>query len=113
MNTQYIFGTTTRHGVLFETVKTISDEHTNLEGFVSCVRTTDIDETTDRFRIIDKFHSTEGIDGKCYDFYTIDSHNTIIDYTKPVKQKAEQNAADIQYVAMMADIPMEEGESNE
>ena len=71
---EYIFGTSTRDGMTVENLKTVGEQHANLSGFCTTVRKfQDGSEATDRFRVLEHYHSAERGD-KMYDWYIIDSH---------------------------------------
>lgn len=69
-----IYGNVRKNGIFVENLKTVGEEHSNLNGFIETVRTYD-DGTTikDRCRILEHYHSYEK-NGICYDWYYIDSH---------------------------------------
>ena len=75
---EYIFGTSARDGVSVENLKTVGEQHTDLQGFCTTVRKfQDGSEATDRFRVLEHYHSAES-GGKMYDWYIIDSHTRSI-----------------------------------
>lgn len=75
---EYIFGTSARDGVSVESLKTVGEQHTDLQGFCTTVRKfQDGSEATDRFRVLEHYHSAES-GGKMYDWYIIDSHTRSI-----------------------------------
>lgn len=104
--TQYIFGTSNKDGVFSETLKTVSESHTDLFGFVETIREYSDRTISDRFRIVRKLRSSEDSSGKCYDWYSIDSHYRETDRTLPIKERQEQDRADIDYIAMEAGIEL-------
>lgn len=68
---------------------------------------------TDNFRVVRKLDSKEDEAGDCYDWYEIDRHSRTVDKTGPLAASAAQNAANIDYIAMMSGIElpgMEDGE---
>ena len=72
---EYIFGSVRRNGVLVENLKTVGNAHTDYNGYVST--RTELEDGTvilDRCRVVEHYHSEEDADGKCYDWYVIDSH---------------------------------------
>lgn len=75
-----------------------------LSGFQSFTKEYDDCFITDNFEILDLIKSEEGIDGEPYTWYTIKGHERIIDKTAKI---AMQNKANIDYIAMMADIDIE------
>lgn len=49
-----------------------------------------------------------------YDWYEIDKHYRVIDNTAPIEKLGKLNSANIDYLSMMADIPLpDEDESEE
>lgn len=73
---KYIFGLT-KQGV--ENLKT-TGERTDYSGEIQLV--TEYDDTiiTDSCEIVEKYHSTEDIEGNCYDWYEVINHNRTIEY---------------------------------
>ena len=68
-----------------ETLRTKGSEHTDLTGFQEVVQEYPDCTITDSFRIVRHYKSDEDAEGNCYDWYLIDSHNRIIDRTKPIQ----------------------------
>lgn len=92
---EYIFGTNTRDGMTVENLKTVGEQHTNLSGFCTTVRKfQDGSEATDRFRVLEHYHSAESGD-KMYDWYIIDSH------TRSMKEAPNRAATAAVRLAMM------------
>ena len=81
---EYIFGSNDFTGE--EVLKTIGAEHSDLSGFQQTVREYPDCTITDSFFVVRKHHSAEDSEGNCYDWYTIDKHNRIIDRTPPLKE---------------------------
>ena len=81
---EYIFGSNDFTGE--EVLKTIGAEHSDLSGFQQTVREYPDCTITDSFFVVRKYHSDEDVEGNCYDWYTIDKHNRIIDRTPPLKE---------------------------
>ena len=81
---EYIFGSNDFTGE--EVLKTIGAEHSDLSGFQQTVREYPDCTITDSFFVVRKYHSDEDAEGNCYDWYTIDKHNRIIDRTPPLKE---------------------------
>ena len=71
---EYVFGYTKRNGVIHENLKTISDTYSELKDYIETVRKYTDSVITDKFRIVDHYHSEEGDDGLFYDWYIIDNH---------------------------------------
>ena len=69
-----------------EVLRTKGDTHTDMSGFCETVRKYPDCTITDSFFVVRKYHSDEDAEGNCYDWYTIDKHNRIIDRTPPLKE---------------------------
>ena len=69
-----------------EVLRTKGDTHTDMSGFCEIVREYPDCTITDSFFVVRKYHSDEDAEGNCYDWYTIDKHNRIIDRTPPLKE---------------------------
>ena len=82
---EYIFGTVLTGGGVTENLKTVGPEHPSLEGYMETRREYDDCTITDRFRIVGHYASEEDSEGKCYDWYNIDSHYRIIDKSERLK----------------------------
>ena len=80
---EYIFGINQLDGK--ETLKTKSEEHTDLAGFQRTVREYSDCVITDSYLIISKIKSSEDTEGNCYDWYEIDKHDRMIDFSKAIK----------------------------
>lgn len=74
----YIFGQ--------NTVKTVGDSHSDLQGFCSIMREYPDQNITDNFTVVEKVKSDEDSEGKCYDWYTIAEHYRYVDRTKTIEQ---------------------------
>lgn len=105
---EYIFGTTVRGGVEIEILKTVGDEHTELSGRVTTTRKYTDRIIEDTFTVAEKYRSKDGADGKKYDWYFIKDHSRDTDWYTP---KAEDIQAQIDYIAMMADVELDTEES--
>ena len=81
---EYIFGKDEHRQS--EVLRTKGDTHTNMSGFCETVREYPDCTITDSFFVVRKHHSAEDSEGNCYDWYTIDKHNRIIDRTPPLKE---------------------------
>lgn len=81
---EYVFGRDERKKE--ETLMTRGNGHTKLTGFCEVVRKYPDCTITDSFFIMRKDKSSEDAEGNCYDWYTIDKHNRIIDRTPPLKE---------------------------
>lgn len=84
---EYIFGNDCSN--LTENLKTVGDEHSNLEGFCEVVREYPDCTITDSFSVVEKTKSDEDSEGNCYDWYIISNHNRIIDKTKDMRSNLE------------------------
>lgn len=107
---EYIFGTNKGK----ELLRTKGDAHTDLTGQQETVREFPGENITDRYRIVRKIDSQEDPAGNCYDWYEIDGHFREIDRSPAVLAELQRNAANIDYVAMMAgvDLPGDGGAEN-
>ena len=81
---EYTFGKDERKQS--EVLRTKGDTHINLKGFCETVQKYPDCTITDSFFVVRKYHSAEDAEGNCYDWYTIDKHNRIIDRTPPLKE---------------------------
>lgn len=110
----YIYGTSTRNGVLHENLKTVGVEHSNLSGYINTVREFgDGTKITDHCRIVKKYASKEA-NGLCYDWYIIEDHYQQTDISQKTQEKLNQLTANLDYLSMMSgvDIPTEGGVSD-
>lgn len=89
-----------------EILKTKCQIHTELTGFQHVVRDFKSEIITDNFRIICKFKSEEDTSGNCYDWYEIDRHYRMIDKTVALREKEEQDRADIDYISLMTGVDL-------
>lgn len=108
---EYIYGTSTRSGVLAENLKTVGVEHSNLSGYINTQRNlADGTKITDRCRIVKKYASKEA-NGLCYDWYIITDHYRETDTTQKTQAAMDKVSANLDYISMMSgiDIPTEEG----
>lgn len=71
---EYVFGTLHRDGVMYENLKTIGKEHSNLKGRVQLIKEHFDSTVTDEFFVIEHYNSDEDAEGNCYDWYLIDKH---------------------------------------
>lgn len=81
---EYTFGKDERKQS--EVLRTKGDTHTDMSGFCEIVREYQDCTITDSFFVMRKNQSSEDAEGNCYDWYTIDKHNRIIDRTPPLKE---------------------------
>lgn len=98
---EYIFGTQDEKEVL----KTKGNAHTDLIGYNQIEQSYPDQSITDHFRIVEKINSKEDSEGNCYDWYEIDRHYRIVN---KVSKQEQKNTANIDYLAMMLDIDLEE-----
>ena len=103
---EYVFGTQKN----LEVLKTKGDEHTNLTGYQQVVRTFPGETIIDNFRVVRKTKREEDSAGNCYDWYIIDRHYRQIDHSKSLEEASNKNAANIDYISMMAGIDLPEEE---
>lgn len=106
---KYIYGISTRFGEPIENLKTISEEHTDLSGYIQTVL--DFDggtKITDNCRIVRKYASKEE-NGVCYDWYLIDNHYRETDTAAKTQSAVDKVSANLDYISMMSgiDIPGE------
>lgn len=92
---EYIFGTVWRDGVEVENLKTVGNQHTNLNGYCHVERNYPDNTITDTFQIGEKYLSKDS-DGVCYDWYTLVYHNRIMDRFSPVKEDIETSINDME-----------------
>lgn len=78
-----------------------------MTGWQEVERTYDDQIITDRFHVVRKIDSFDGLDGSCYDRYEIDRHYRTTDKTPPVKAAEAQNRADIDFIAMETGVELE------
>lgn len=102
----YIFGTVARNRRMVENLKIINTSHTDLKDFQQVIREYPDCVITDNFRVVEKYHEAEGMDGMAYDWYIIDCHYRTIDKTKPIVQKQEQQRADIDFISLMTGVDL-------
>ena len=69
-----------------EVLRTKGEAHSDIKGFFEVVNKYPDCTITDSFYAVRKYHSDEDAEGNCYDWYTIDKHNRIIDRTPPLKE---------------------------
>ena len=69
-----------------EILRTKGKTHSDIKGFFEVVNEYPDCTITDSFFVLRKYHSDEDAEGNCYDWYTIDKHNRIIDRTPPLKE---------------------------
>lgn len=95
---QYTFGADNCR----ETLLTKGDEFTALSGFCQTVQEFADSIRTDSFRLVREIKRDTDGEGNHYVWYEIDRHNTIIDKTPKL-------AADVDYIAMMTGVELDEG----
>lgn len=93
---EYVFGTMSKRGHTYETLKTVGKEHTSLKGKHVIESKYPDSVVTDVFIVDSHYLSKDDIEGKCYDWYTISNHTRYIDYFTPVKATLEIGIADAQ-----------------
>lgn len=91
----YIFGQ--------NTVKTVGDFHSDLQGFCSIMREYPDQNITDNFTVVEKVKSDEDSEGKCYDWYTIKDHYRYVEKIKIVYPMIQENSEGLFDVAALAD----------
>lgn len=112
---EYVYGTSSRNGIVCENLKTFGESHSNLFGYISTIREfADGTKITDRCRIVKKYASKEE-NGRCYDWYSIDSHYRETDKSAIMQESVNQISANLDYISMMSgiSIPTEEGAASE
>ena len=102
---EYIFGRTICNGIDMDNLKTVGEEHSDLDGAMSITREYADSYITDTFRIVEKYRSKEGSDGLYYDWYVIKDHYRYIDKYTPAS--GEINAA-MESISEAVDIVMTE-----
>lgn len=111
---EYIYGTSTRNGVLCENLKTVGSEHSYLSGYISTVKEFESGtKITDKCQIVKKYASKK-VDDVCYDWYIISDHYRETDTSQNFQKKLDQISANLDYLSMMSgvDIPKEGGAEN-
>ena len=106
---EYVFGT---QGVK-ETLRTKGPEHSSLTGWQHIERIYPNQTISDSFLIVRKFASREDDEHNMYDWYEIDKHYRVIDNTAPIEKLGKLNSANIDYLSMMADIPLPDEDGSE
>lgn len=91
---EYIFGNIVKDGKRTQILKTVGETHTNLSG--SFVTSKEYDDTiiTDSCEIVAKYHSTEDIEGNCYDWYEVLNHSKKIEISKSKFTEIHQEGYD-------------------
>lgn len=109
----YVFGIIQREEdeSYFENLKVISEEGTNLNGYVEVHRDYADSEILDAFKVVNKYDSQVGIDGMVYDWYEITEHYRNIDKSIKALQENEKLKADIDYICLVSDITLDEEEN--
>ena len=92
---EYIFGTVWKDGVEVENVKTVGENHTNLEGYCHIERSYPDNVITDTFKVVEKYQSDD-TDSACLDWYVIKDHNRYIDKFSPKQEEIETGITDTQ-----------------
>ena len=95
----YIFGADDSR----ECLKTVGAVHSDLEGYVEIRREYDDAVITDRLRIVRRTDSTEDSEGRCYDWYDIDSHYRLIDKTGPIASELAKRTGQLAVLAGKTD----------
>ena len=79
---EYILGNIIKDGKKTQILKTVGETHTNLSGsFVTSKEYYDA-IITDSCEIVEKYHSTEDIEGNCYDWYEVINHSKKIEMSE-------------------------------
>ena len=84
---EYIFGQIKRKGKIVDILKTVGEEHTNLENNQIIEREYSDSVITDGFYVVEHYMYKDGADGKKYDWYEINNHYRYIDYFTPQKKE--------------------------
>lgn len=96
----YIFGYEYLDGVEEEVVKTVSREHSDLNGRLTVNREFDDSVITDSFGIVRKYRASEDEEGRYYDWYVIKDHFRYEDRFTPGIKATEQEITDLEIEAM-------------
>lgn len=107
---EYVFGTVRKGGVNREFVRTKGKERTELRGRVSVERRYADRFVTDTFDVVEKYNTAPDEDGNHYNWYFIANHSRDTDMFTPQKEALQ---AQIDYIAMMADVDLSEGDEKE
>lgn len=86
-----VYGTTKYKGQLYDTLKTIGKEHTDLTGEHTIERKYSDNIITDTFKVVKKYRSKEDSDGNCYDWYIISDHYRDSDKYTPASMEIKDN----------------------
>lgn len=92
---EYVFGTTHINGTEFECVKTVGEQHTDLNGFCYIERNYPDNTIVDTFKVIERYKSDESGD-TCLDWYTIKEHSRYIDRFTPQEEAINNSIADVE-----------------
>lgn len=79
---EHIFGSVVKDGKKIQILKTVGESHTNLGGSFIVSREYDDATITDSCEIVEKYHSTEDIEGNCYDWYEVQNHSKKIEMSE-------------------------------
>ena len=79
---EYIFRNAVEDGKKNQILKTVGETHTNLSGTFVISKEYDDAIITDSCEIVEKYHSTEGIEGNCYDWYEVINHSKKIEMSE-------------------------------
>jgi hypothetical protein len=100
---EYTFGTLNDSEVL----KTKGEEYTDLSDWQEVVQEYPDCIRRDRFRVVERIHQDEDVEGNRYTWYEISNHNTAVDKTPMLEAKLD-------YITMMTGVEIpEEGETND
>lgn len=108
-NTTYSFGTMKLLGVEKEVVRVKSDEPIQLStGYSAIVENYPDMIVTHNFYAQDCVAEDRDTEGNYYKWYLITEHSKNVDRSPAAVRLAKQNAANLEYVCMMADIELPE-----
>ena len=110
MDTTYSFGTIKLLGEHHQTVRVKSREPITLTGYQTITETYPDMIVTHTFKPETCVAEDQDAEGWRYKWYTLAEHSKHIDRSPAAVKMAEQNAANLEYICMMTDIELPEGE---
>lgn len=106
---EYVFGT---YGC-FDVVKIKSNTPADFFGYQRLKTSYSNQTVTDIFRVVRKIKIDVDESGNYYEWYEIDNHSRVIDFSKSIANAESKIRADIDYLSMMVGVELiEEGEEN-
>lgn len=100
---EYVIGTIQRGTSCRIVLKTVGEEHTDLEGRVTLEKKLGNTTIRDTFTVIKKYQTGDSTDGKAYDWYYICDHYRNEDRSEEVRSQMEQSITDLEIESMEQD----------